>query len=218
MRHRPPAALAVLVGMALLAACSSPAGRPSPSPSASPEPSPSASAAPSPSATAADCSAAGVRPGLLNCLDTNLPIVGNPGQDMLVFDAAYCETTPAAGRWIPAGPRAFSLDGQDGTLIARIDLFDATYSTPEGVAIGTPLADLEAAYPGLVTGTAGFDTTVHWIEDENGFVVFEVGEFDETFEPAPANVRFMRILAAGSEPDHAVYATEDIAGLCPWGV
>lgn len=208
-----------LIAVAVLAtaACTSPSASPSASPSPSPSGSPSATASPSPSATAADCSTAGIVPGALNCLVTDLPIAGNPGQDMLVFDATNCSATE--GRWVhsPDLPR-FSLGGQHGEIVARIDIWDAAYQTPEGVGLGTSLADLQAAYPALQTGTSGFDTTVHWIETADGFVVFEVGAFDDMFEPAPANVRFIRILVAGSEPDQAVYATEDIAGVCPFGV
>lgn len=200
----------------LLAGCAS-AAPVSPSVEAAPTASATTAApVPSPSPTV-DCASRGIVPGALNCLVVDQPIEGNPGQDLLVWDPTNCSASE--GRWISAtGVYDFTLEGQDGSDVGRIDVWDTRFGTPEGIGLGSLKEDLLAAYPGLVEGTPGFATEVYWIEDANGYVVFEVGDWDyESKEPGPDQVVFLRILDPRYDPDFAVYATENIAGVCPIG-
>lgn len=219
MRSAPIVALAAVAALALVA-CAPPAA--TTTTTTAPPPSPTTGTTTTTTTTTTtpappDCHTQGVVPGALNCLVTDQPIVGNPGQDQLVYDATNCSATE--GRWVDAsGSYRFSLDGQSGGNVLRIDIWNAALRTPAGIGLGTPLADLLAAYPGITTGTAGFDTAVYWISDAHGYVVFETGAWDPaTFAAAPEQVVYMRILDSTVNPDFTVSASENIAGVCPLG-
>jgi len=100
-------------------------------------------------------------------------------------------------------------------VLTRIDIMDSTLATPEGIRVGSPVTDLVAAYPGLVTGTAGWDTIhVRWIQDAHGTVVFETDTSNVDGTVGPDHVAFIRVLAPGVDPDFTVSQSDNIAGGC----
>ncbi len=245
MRLARLAPLGTVATLALVLAGCGPSGgaSPTPTPSATPSStpvlsytvtiSPSAttgpSAAPSPPPPAHDphpplASLVITTSGLLP-LTIGQPIVGNPGEAMVEWNATACDpefTDPAAlGRWQAAYPevpdhgRPFLVDGEMDGVLRRIDVNSPVLSTPEGIHQGSPAADLVAAYPGLVTGTAGWDDIhVHWIQDAHGTVVFETDTMNVDGTVGPDHVAFIRVLAAGIDPDWTVSQSGNIAGAC----
>jgi hypothetical protein len=233
MRLARLAPLAVLAALAL-AGCG-PSGGASTTPTSSATPvlsytvtlSPSAS--PSPTATAVDphpaldamfITTSGVGP-----LTVGQAIVGNPGAAMLEWNPTACDpafTDPAAlGRWqatypeVPDHGRPFLVDGEMDGVLRRIDANSPILSTPEGIHEGSPVTDLVAAYPGLTTGTAGWDAIhVHWIQDAHGIIVFETDTMNVDGTVGPDHVAFIRVLAAGVDPDWTVSQSGNIAGAC----
>jgi len=184
MRLARLAPLASLAALAL-AGCGSSDDSPSPTPSATPVMSYtvtiSPSASPSPTVAAVD-----PHPALTDLVITTsglLPltigqaIVGNPGEAMVEWNATACDpefTDPASlGRWQATYAetadvgRPFLVDGEVDGILRRIDITDTTLATPEGIHIGSLLTELQAAYPGLVTGTAGWDDP-DWTVSQSG--------------------------------------------------
>jgi hypothetical protein len=210
-----------------------PGTTPSTSPSATPVASYtvtiSTSATPSPAATAVD-----PHPALADLVITTsglLPltigqaIVGNPGEAMVEWNATACDpafTDPSAlGRWqatypeIPDRGRPFLVDGEMDGVLRRIDVNSPILSTPEGIHVGSPVTDLVAAYPALTTGTSGWDAIhVHWIQDARGTVVFETDTMNVDGTIGPDHVAFIRVLAAGIDPDWTASQSGNIAGAC----
>lgn len=204
-----------------------PSATPSPSSSFTVTLSPSAS--PSPTATTADphpaldamfITTSGVGP-----LTVGQAIMGNPGEAMVEWNATACDpafTDPAAlGRWqatypeVPDHGRPFMVDGEMDGVLRRIDVNSPALSTPEGIHQGSPVTDLVAAYPGLTTGAAGWDAIrVHWIQDAHGIIVFETDTMNVDGTVGADHVAFIRVLAAGIDPDWTVSQSGNIAGAC----
>jgi len=144
----------------------------------------------------------------------------NPGSGMILWDDLWCYSaelgiTTDTGRWVAAYPDSpFGLDGQYAPAITRIDIWVPELRTPEGIHIGSTLAQLQATYPPLVTGTPSFSTTPYWISDAHGYVVFEVGSGTADGGPGPDQVWFIRVLAPGSDPDYAIAQSGNVAGAC----
>lgn len=162
--------------------------------------------------------------GLLPLTHTD-PIVGNAGEAMLTWDPAYCDAEISGpddlGRWVAAYPVVpnqgppFGVDGQYDGIVHRIDIVSPVLHTAEGIHIGSPVSDLVAAYPGLVTGTSGWGTVnVYWISDADGYVVFETDTSMPDGTTGPERVRFIRILEAGVDPDWTVSQSDNFAGGC----
>ena len=228
-RVAPLAALAALSLTTLSLAGCGPSGGPSPSttPSATPSATPAAtytvtissSATPSPTVTAMDphpaLDAMFIRTSGLGPLTVGQAIVGNPGAAMVEWNATACDpafTDPSAlGRWqatypeVPDHGRPFLVDGEIDGVLRRIDVTDPALATPEGIHVGSPVTDLVAAYPGLTTGAAGRDAIhVYWIQDAHGILVFETDTNNVDGSVGPDHVAFMRVLAAGTDPDWTV--------------
>ncbi|MCJ7826876.1 MAG: hypothetical protein MUP36_01345 [Demequinaceae bacterium] len=154
--------------------------------------------------------------GLLPLTHTD-PIVGNAGEQMLVWDDDYCYSevmgvTTDTGRWVanpayyPSDPTSgapFHVDTNSDGTVHTIVISSPLISTPSGVHLGTPAADLIAAEPYLVTGTSELSTNVYWIVDAHGFVVFvtSTDHFDGTV--GAEAVLFIRILSTEQDPDHS---------------
>lgn len=191
----------------------------SPAPVATPSPSPSVTPAPplDPHPPLADLRI--TTHGLVPLLTTE-DIAGNPGEAMLEWDELFCYSVDMGivtdtGRWKATYPDTpFLVDGEDDDWVHRIDIISPVIATPKGIHIGSTLADVQAAYPGLVTGTAAFSTTPYWIADADGFVVFEVGTGTVMGDPGPEQVWYIRSLGAGSDPDYAVASSGNVAGAC----
>ena len=148
------------------------------------------------------------------------PIPSNPGAAMLTWNPAVCDPALAdasdLGRWVTTYPDGgFSVDARADGVIHRIDIWDPTIATPEGIHLGTPIADLLATYPHLTLGGAGFDSVhVRWMGDANGYVVFETSSELGDGTAVPEQVRFIRILDAASDPDYTISNSDNIAGNC----
>ena len=156
----------------------------------------------------------------------------NPGVAMARYDENYCysevlgTTTGDLGLWLGDYDGAAPIDGNIpqpfgltvfGDVLVRIDVWDASLATPEGIHVGSTLAQVQAAYPALVTGSAGGTSDVYWIEGSHGYVVFETQDDSDGFQPAgtPMTVIHMRVIDAGSDPDFAI-ANSGNTGGCAW--
>ncbi|WP_291379545.1 hypothetical protein [Demequina sp.] len=210
----------VATGLALaLAACSTGAESPSPSPSPSDPPTTAASASPSaeptsasPSPTTPDCADDGIVPGRLNCLDTNLPVAGNPGESDVLWDADFCSA--GDGRYVYiASPELVSLGGSSGGNIDRIDVYDPALTTAEGIHVGSSQADVAAAYPATPSVTSFAGTELVVLDGPEGFVTIELAD---AWGTEPWTVVNIRIYAADQDPNGPVYGSEDFAGACPF--
>ncbi len=179
----------------------------------SPVASASPSASPTPSAIAADCSIDGIVPGRLACIDTNLPVAGNPGEAAITWDPNLCSA--GDGRFLyTAGPRTVGLGGEDGGKIGRIDVYDPALSTAEGIHVGSSAADVAAAYPANPAVTSFSGTQLVVLSGSEGFITIELAD---GWGADPLTVANIRIYAADQDPNVPVYGTEDFAGACPMG-
>lgn len=213
-------AAVALVAVALASCTPGGAGSsPSPSPSATPAATASAAPAsatpsPSPSATAVDCSADGIVPGLLGCLDTNLPVAGNPGESAVTWDGDHC--SPGDGRFVfTAAPDHVGLGGEVGGEVGRIDVYDPTLTTAEGIHVGSTRDEVVSAYPSTPVVTSFSGTELVVLDGPEGFITIELANGWGSDPWAVANIR---IYAADQDPAVPVYGTEDFAGGCPFGM
>ncbi|WP_291381469.1 hypothetical protein [Demequina sp.] len=176
----------------------------------------SASATPSPpaTATAGDCSDDGIVPGRLGCLDANLPVTGNPGEAAVTWDGDHC--SPGDGRFVfTAAPDRVGLGGADGGEIGRIDVYDPTLTTAEGIHVGSTRDEVVSAYPSTPVVTSFSGTGLVVIAGPEGFITIELAN---GWGSEPWTVANIRIYAADQDPNVPVYGTEDFAGACPLGV
>lgn len=214
-------AAAIAAGLALgalaLAACApsdpSPRGAsPSPTPATTLSAGPSSKApTPSPSATAADCEMDGIVPGRLGCLDTNLPVAGNPGESAVTWEADHCSA--GDGRFVyTAAPTLVGLGGEGGGKIGRIDVYDPSLTTAEGIHVGSTAAEVAAAYPATPAVTAFSGTQLVVLSGAEGFITIELAD---GWGAEPLAVANIRIYATDQEAHVPVYGTEDLAGACP---
>lgn len=181
----------------------------SPSPSASATPAPSAS--PSPSVVAVACEDEGIVPGRLGCLDTNDMVTAVPA-GLLSFAPDFC--SPGVGRWrFVASPDLVGIDGDDTTIVGRIDVYDPSFTTPEGIHVGSSEADVLAAYPATPPTTSFSGTKLVVQSNAEGSYVIELAD---EWGSAPWTVANIRIYAAGIDANYPVYGTEDLAGVCPF--
>ena len=159
----------------------------------------------------ADCSTEGIVPGRLGCLDTNLPVVGNPGEAMVTWAPDYC--SPGDGRYrLAASPDLVGLGGDGVSEIGRIDVYDPTITTAEGIHVGSTAAEVAVAYPSNPAETAFSGTQLVVLSSAEGFITIELAD---GWGADPWTVANIRIYAADQVADVPVYGTEDLAGACP---
>ena len=217
---RTPALPLLAASLLVLAACSpgpvvtvTTAPPPSVTPSVTPAPTPTFVA--HPALADLHITTSGLLP-----LTIGMDAATNPGAAMITWNDTACYfpdmgITTDTGRWAANYPDSpFGLDGQYAPSITRIDIWSPALQTPEGIHLGSTLVDLQAAYPGLVTGTISYETTPYWISDTHGYVVFEVGSGTADGTPGPDQVWFIRVLARDSDPDYVIAASENTAGGC----
>ena len=167
----------------------------------------------SPPATAAgSCDDDQIVPGRLGCIDTNQPASGNPGAAQLAWEPDYC--APGVGRWTYApSPSTVSVAGHDTPHLWRIDVYDPTLTTPEGVHVGSTEAEVVAAYGGLTPTASATGTKLLVVTNDEGSYVIELA--DEWGSAPQFTVVNIRIYAAGDDANYPVYGTEDFAAYCP---
>jgi len=230
------AACAAVLGAALLglAACT-----PTPSPSGSAGAGPEPSSSPSPSEPAAEAPALDAlalsADGLGTLVFGQAP--GTGPDAMLVHDPRACtdevtgeplgiaEGDPGAALWLPIeayrpsgspyGYFGVLVDDASGTL-TRIDLFDATIPTDEGIRVGDARADAEAAYPGA-TVVEEWGTDILVVSDPHGTLQIEIARqpSDMTYWDAAMldTVVYIHAAATGVAP-FTVAASENVVGIC----
>lgn len=180
-------------------------GAPSSSPSSSPTPTPT------PSAVSPDCSTDGIVPGRLGCLDTNLPVAGNPGESAVTWEADYCST--GDGRFVfVAAPTLVGLGGGGGGEIGRIDVYDPSLTTAEGIHVGSTAAEVAAAYPANPAVDSFSGTKLVVLTGTEGFITIELAD---GWGADPLTVANIRVYATDQDANVPVFGTEDFAGACP---
>lgn len=200
---------------------------PSPSPEPSPSPSPEPVFDPHPPLASLVVTAEGILP-----LAIGEPLDTNPGAAMVFLEPDYCYneimgiTEGDLDRWLanysmgmhPDGfeMRPFAVDVAVGFPLWRIDVATTELATPEGIRIGSTLAELQATYPDLVAGTPSGISKVWWIEGVNGYLVFETQDDSDGLQPpgTPETVILMRVIWNGTSPDFASANSGDVAGAC----
>lgn len=171
----------------------------------------SASPSPTPAAIVADCSIDPIVPGRLACIDTNLPVAGNPGEAEIMWEPDLCSA--GDGRFVfTAAPLTVRLSGEGGGKIGRIDVYDPSISTAEGIHVGSTAAEVAAAYPANPAVTAFSGTQLVVLSGAEGFITIELAD---GWGAEPLTVANIRIYAADQDPNVPVYGTEDFAGACP---
>ncbi len=180
-------------------------------PSASPTSSLTPAATPSASAAVADCSTDGIVPGRLGCLDTNLPVAGNPGASAVAWEADHCSA--GDGRFVfTAAPTLVGLGGSGGGNIGRIDVYDPSLTTAEGIHSGSTAAEVAAAYPANPAVTSFSGTELVVLSGAEGFITIELAD---GWGADPLTVANIRVYATDQNANVPVYGTEDLVGACP---
>jgi hypothetical protein len=230
--------LLLAVGIAVtLSACDPGGAAPGPSGSASSAP-PSGAATPSPTPTPTPETAPAradlaLSPEGMGTLVFGVAPSTDPATAMLVLDPEFCTDAntgnpigiapgaPEAPLWVPIPAYRDGRFGDfgvwvDSTALLRIDLYDETIPTTEGVRIGDTRADVEAAYPGA-TVQADILTDIYVVTGTAGTLQIEVSTSDPYwvgFRPADTVVYIHA--AETSIPPFTVVASENIAGICPY--
>ncbi len=214
---------------------SEPTLTPTPSATPSPTPSPVTTPSPSPSPEFEAYPALGdlvvTTSGILPLTIGVAPEV-NPGAEMIFLEEDWCYdedfgiTEGDLDRWIANYSmglsedgfemRPFAVDAVVGLPLYRIDVFSRDLATPEGISIGSTLAELQATYPDLVAGSSGEISEVWWIEGDLGYVVFETQDNSDGLLPGVTEpeVILMRVIMADADPDFAAANSGDVAGAC----
>jgi hypothetical protein len=156
----------------------------------------------------------GIVPGHLGCLDTNLPVAGNPGESAVAWEADHCAT--GDGRFVfAAAPALVGLGGEGGGKIGRIDVYDPSLTTAEGIHVGSTAADVAAAYPATPAVTSFSGTQLVVLTGAEGLITIELAD---GWGVDPLTVANIRIYATDQDANVPVYGTEDFAGACPMGM
>lgn len=235
MRRLVPATLLAITLAVALSACI-PGGGGTPTPTGSPSATPTEEVTPTPTPETAPARAdLALSPDGMGTLVFGVAPSTDPATAMLVLDTEYCTDanaglgtgfaagSPEATLWVPIPAYRDGLYADfgvwvDGGVLNRIDLYDGTIPTTEGVRIGDSRADVTTAYPGatmveeyltdiyVVTGAAG-TLQIEVARQPSDMVYWEAGEVDK--------VEFIHAVVTGFGP-FTVAASENIAGICPF--
>jgi hypothetical protein len=224
----------VVATAVVLTGCGPASPSPTPSDSESASPSPTPSESPEPTAPPAAADLALSADGLGTLVFGEVPDAA-PETRMIEFDPTICtdertgwdagieEGDEFAGLWLPIP--AYKFPGSDygpwgvgiwdGTL-ARIDLYDDTVPTDQGIRIGDDRADVIAAYPGAMVIENDL-TDIYVIAGDHGRLQIEVARNpDDGVYWEPDQLELVTYIHA-SRLDIApftVVASENIVGIC----
>lgn len=193
-----------------------------PTPTAEPEP----TSDPHPAAAELVISTAGLGPLTVG----TEPPETNPGSAMLEWDEDYCagvaEGDVELGRWVASGYEpdvsaygdavpTFAVAADDEG-VHRIDIYGVAPATAAGIRVGSPLTDLQAAYPQLEGPFAGPVSQVWTWGDDAGTVAFETQGDADGLRPAgtPEGVVLIRVLAPGQPAEFAAANSGNVADAC----
>jgi|GEM_PF-3742734 len=152
-------------------------------------------------------------------------IVLEPGycvEAVMGYDTGLSATDPAAALWVPIPPYRDGVFGDFGVhveagVLMRIDLYDGTIPTTEGIRIGDTRAAVEAAYPGA-TVVEEYLTDIYVVTGPAGSLQIEVARQPDDMAYWPATevdrVSYIHAAMSGFAP-FSVAASENIAGACP---
>ncbi len=235
MRRLLPASLLAITLAVTLSACF-PGGTPGPTGSSSSTPTEEATPTPTPTPETAPARAdLALSPEGMGTLVFGVAPSTAPATAMLVLDPEFCTDAntgygigigpgaPEAALWVPIPAYRDGRDSDfgvwvDAGVLSRIDLYDDTIPTTEGVRIGDSRADVVAAYPGatmvadyltdiyVVTGTAG-SLQIEVAHQPSDMAYWDGSEVD--------TVRYIHGVMTGFAP-FTVAASENIAGICPF--
>jgi hypothetical protein len=154
------------------------------------------------------------------------PPAGNPGAGMIAWVPGACPGSDPSGRWSASGypddlnylaePAAPFRLAADDSSVSRVDVMGSSPATATGVHIGSPLTDLQAAYPDLLGPYEGATSRVWWVQDAAGTLAFETQGDSGGLRPAgtPEGVILIRILEPGVDPAFATANSGDVADAC----
>jgi len=215
---------AMLVALSL-AACAQPVSVALPTPSSTP------SAAPTPAPSRPALAELHLSPAGLGDLVVGAPVPETPAEIAIVeYDPTGClvdgstlsEGDPGAGLWASTypGDRPFDVvtDGRVKTApITSILVASPAVSTDAGIAVGSTLDEVLAAYPAISAIPDSGVTLVYVLDAPEGMLAIEIAV--DGVEPGywqPEQVGTVVIMGAYApgQPVTAVYAT-DINGSCP---
>jgi hypothetical protein len=157
---------------------------------------------------------------------------------VMVWDASYCADPtigvkpgdPTAGAWVANYPKdstgylaglpfeVVTLNHARTAPIAGMLVTSTNLATPEGIHVGSTLAELKAAYPALKTGPHSSISDVFSIDGSAGTLIFEVANgLTARYWPAErvGTVLWMRIVPLGTEVD-AIAGTDGLI-ICDRG-
>lgn len=227
MRGRRSALLAPAVLVALLTGCGGGGPAETPAPSAStPAPTSTSTPTPTPAPSAPAAADLVLTTRGLGTLAFGVAPSLDPVMQMVAEDPNACVEisgtapgTPDSTRWrpLPAYDSLFGVAVVDG-LLTRVDIFSATIPTDEGIRLGSPAADVVAAYP--TASVTDLDLTdVVLVADAHGTLMIEIarerGLFDSPYwTPDQVDrVIYLRGTSAGEAP-YSVVASDNVAGGC----
>ena len=100
----------------------------------------------------------------------------------------------------------------DDAMVKRIDLWTDRIATPGGIRLGSSLAELQAAHPGVVEETEADDWSRAWVlRSDAGTLVYET--IDRGAEGTDLVVG-IRAYGPGLDPDLHTTSTDNVAGGC----
>jgi len=145
--------------------------------------------------------------------DPELALVDWDPVNCVVEGSGLSEGDPGAGSWVPTyDDGAFTTltsPDKDGAIIV-ISGSDSALATDEGIALGSSVADVEAAYPDA-TLLEGELSTVYIVEGDAGKLLIEVA-ID------PADIPGYWTSSERYEVDHVIIVSAVAAAIEPYGV